>query len=326
MAAPPVPDPVERFRADLAALTGGSQERVGVAVSGGPDSLALLLLAAAALPGRIEAATVNHGLRTESAAEAEFVARICGSLGVPHAVLCADVDSRAASLQQAAREARYRALGGWLAERSLVWLATGHHLDDQAETVLMRLMRGAGSAGMAAIRARGPVPASAGSARLVRPLLGWRRDELRAIVLGAGIEPVEDPSNADERFDRARARRLLAETPWLDRPALARAAAALAEGDEALEWMADQLWQGRVERKGEGFSFSPAGLPREMVRRMLGRLLAALHPEARPRGEEIGRLIARLERGGVATLAGVRCTGGAVWTFLPAPPRRAQER
>src|SRR5690349_12463072 len=100
---------VARFRADLEALTGGAPERLGVGVSGGPDSLALLLLAAAAWPGRVEAATVDHGLRAESAAEAAFVAGLCAQLGVPHRTLHAGMEATS-NLQAAARARRYALL------------------------------------------------------------------------------------------------------------------------------------------------------------------------------------------------------------------------
>src|SRR5687767_7704882 len=103
MAAAPPPDLVSRFRSDLEAVAGPDPGPFAVAVSGGPDSLALLLLAHAALPGRVEAATVDHGLRAESAAEAEAVARYCGKLGVPHHILRALVAPAGEGLQAAAR-------------------------------------------------------------------------------------------------------------------------------------------------------------------------------------------------------------------------------
>src|SRR5262245_44808706 len=108
----PAAELVDRFRSDIAALTGAAPARLGIAVSGGPDSLALLLLAQAAFPGAVAAATVDHGLRTESATEARFVARICVRLGVPHAILAAD-EPIAGNVQAGARALRYRLLGQW---------------------------------------------------------------------------------------------------------------------------------------------------------------------------------------------------------------------
>ncbi|HEV2816334.1 MAG TPA: tRNA lysidine(34) synthetase TilS [Allosphingosinicella sp.] len=297
-----------RFRVDLEALTGAAPERLALAVSGGPDSLALLLLARAACPGRVEAATVDHGLRPESAAEAEFVAGLCGRLGVPHATLRAGMTD-GPNLQAAARARRYALLGGWAREIGADCLLTAHHLDDQAETLVMRLMRGSGLAGLAGIRAVNPP--------LVRPLLGWRRAELAAIVEAAGIRAVADPSNTDERFDRARARRRLADADWLDPASLARSAAALAEAEEALDWAAERLWRERAD----GATLDPAGLPAELRRRLVLRMIAALGGPA-PRGDRLGRLLATLEKGGTATLSGIKCAGGTRWRFAPAPPRR----
>jgi tRNA(Ile)-lysidine synthase len=303
---------VARFRADLEALTGGAPDRLGVAVSGGPDSLALLLLAGAAYPGRIHAATVDHGLRPEGAAEAAFVAGICGRLGISHATLRADMRDTS-NIQAAARERRYALLGEWLGTIGAEFLATAHHLDDQAETLLMRLLRGSGLSGLSGIRAANPP--------MVRPLLGWRRRELAAIVGEAGIDPVADPSNQDERFDRVAMRRRLEACDWLEPVPLARSAAALAQADEAMGWMVERLRPERVTATPEGASLDPGGLPAELRRRLLIGIFAAMGRPA-PRGEDLTRLLATLDGGGTATLAGIKCSGGSIWRFSPAPPRR----
>jgi tRNA(Ile)-lysidine synthase len=317
--APPL-NAIERFRRAADALR--DQGRLALAVSGGPDSLALLLLAAAAFPGEVEAATVDHGLRVASGEEASFVADLCRGLGVPHEILRAEVDRGRASLQRAAREARYGALGQWLAARSIRTLATAHHVDDQAETLVMRLIRGAGIGGLAGIRTKGILPMAGSEAIVVRPLLGWRRAELRAIVEAAGVKPIDDPSNADPRFDRARIRQQLARNDWIEPVALARSAAALAEADAALDWAAQRLEEERVDAQQDRLALRPDGIPPELKRRLLLRLLARLRPEAVPRGDEIGRLIDKLETGGTATLAGVKCTGGETWLFEREPGRR----
>ena len=132
---------LDRFRADLDPLIPPGTP-FGVAVSGGPDSLALLLLAAAARPGEISAATVDHALRQGSREEAETVADLCERLGVPHAILAIEWDTPPRSaIQEKAREVRYGALAGWMSEGGLPVVATAHHLDDQAETLVMRLNR-----------------------------------------------------------------------------------------------------------------------------------------------------------------------------------------
>lgn len=301
-----------RFRADLEKVAQALPERVGVAVSGGPDSLALLLLAADALPNRVLAATVDHGLRPESAAEAEFVASLCAGRGVPHAVLGADM-TPGPNLHAVARARRYALLDGWALENRLDCVLTAHHLDDQAETLVMRLLRGAGVGGLAGIRAR----KEDGRIAVLRPLLAWRRAELLDVVRIAGIEPVRDPSNLDERFDRARIRRHLADTDWLDPEPLARSAAALAEAEAALDWATERLFEERFD----GTAFDPTGIPAELRRRLVLGILRASGGPA-PRGEQVTRLLAQLERGGTGTLAGVKCAGGTLWRFAPAPPRR----
>ena len=299
---------VDRFRADLGALTGPAPGRLGLAVSGGPDSLALLLLAHAAFPDAIAAATVDHALRPESAAEARFVAAICVDLGVPHVILTAD-EAIAGNLQAGARALRYRLLGAWAAHEGLAWLVTAHHQDDQAETLLMRLNRGAGLAGLAGVRAHTEI----NGLQVIRPLLGWSRAELARIA--APLGPVADPSNSDPRYDRARLRESLAGAGWLDAAAFARSAQALAQAEAALDWAAERLIAERVA----DCTFDPAGVPAELRRRVILKLLDA--PEL-PRGPNLQRLLATLEAGGTATLAGVKWTGGARWTFAPAPPRR----
>lgn len=314
----PSPDLVDRFRADCAALT-GERDRLGIALSGGPDSVALLLLAQAAFPGRVEAATVDHGLRPESAAEAAFAARLCGELGVPHAILAAD-EAIAGNVQSAARALRYRLLAGWARAEGIAALLTAHHQDDQAETLLMRLQRGAGLSGVSGVRAATRIAGVA----VARPLLGWPRAKLAAIVAEAGIEPVQDPSNTDEQYDRARLRRLIAEAGWIDAVALARSAAALAEADQAIEWALERLIGDRLRDEPGGLAFDPAGIPAELRRRALLHILARLVPGDPPRGEAVQRLLAALDAGETATLAGVRCAGGALWRFAAEPPRRSR--
>jgi tRNA(Ile)-lysidine synthase len=313
---------VDRFAGDLAALCGAATGPLGVAVSGGPDSLALLLLAEAAAAGRVRAATVDHGLRAGSGSEAAFVAGLCAERAIPHATLPVAVSGDGRGLQAAARAARYAALGGWMRREGIVTLLTAHHADDQAETLLMRLSRGAGLGGLAGIRATLPFPQGGEGARLCRPLLGWRRDELGRIVRDCGLAAVDDPSNADDAYDRVRIRRRLAEAPWLDAAALARSAAALAEAEAALETVADRLQSERTTREGKALLLDPTGLPAELLRRLVLRALGAIVGSAPPRGEQVTALIADLRNGRIATLAGVKCSGGKTWRFEPAPPRR----
>lgn len=315
---PQAPELTARFATALDALwpeRGGS--RLALAVSGGPDSLALLLLAHGALPGRIAAATVDHGLRPESADEAAMVGAVCATLGVPHAVIAIEV--AAGNVSAAARTARYRALAGWMGDAGLGALATAHHLDDQAETLLLRLNRGSGVAGLAGVRARGIVPGC--SLPLLRPVLGWRRSELAHLAATAGLVAVDDPSNRDPRYDRARLRMNLAAADWLDRAAIAASAAHLADADAALEWAAAREWREAVTRAGLGLTYRPQA-PRAVALRVLARIVTELG-EAPARGAALARLFDTLvarQPASIGNLVARPLADG--WSFTKAPPRR----
>jgi tRNA(Ile)-lysidine synthase len=320
-----VPDPAlaGRFAAGLDALT-APDARLGIAVSGGPDSLALLLLSSAARPGRIEAATVDHRLRPESADEARMVASVCDHLDIPHSTLSIEWAAKPDSaVQERARAERYRLLGRWALARGLAAIVTAHHLDDQAETLMMRLNRGSGARGLAGMRGLAVVPGF--DLPLVRPLLGWRRSELEEVCKTAGVNPVDDSSNRDEQFERVRIRRGLAEAEWLDPEAIARSAAHLASADSALHWAAEREWQSQVTHSGKAIVYQPAA-PTEIRRRTVARCIAALASEGQGevlRGHELDRLVNSLSDGGTATLRGVLCSGGDKWRFAPAPPRNS---
>ena len=314
-------DAAQRFAADFQALLPNA-DRIGLAVSGGPDSLALLLLAYQTGPGSFEVASVDHGLRPESAAEAAMVGQICADLGIPHATLRPTL-AATGNLQANARAARYAALGEWASARGLTAIVTAHHADDQAETLLMRLARGAGVRGLAGMRSAATVPGHPGLP-LLRPLLGWRKAELEAVVAQAGLEPARDPSNRNPRFTRAQVRAGLAASPWLDPAALAASAAHLAEADSALDWAAAREWNERVSPDETALTYRPLA-PRAVQLRVLERLIATLGHEGSPRGAEIARLHAALSAGRVATLGGVRAAARPDgWRFRPAPPRRAR--
>lgn len=313
---------VDRFRGDLDALI-PSDEPVGVAVSGGPDSLALLLLAAAARPGRVEAATVDHGLRPEARDEALAVAKTCDCLNVPHAILTASWnDIPDSAIQERARRKRYRLLSYWAEERRLAALVTAHHADDQAETFLMRLSRGSGVRGLAAMRPRSITTGS--HVRLVRPLLGWRRVELEQICTAAGARPACDPSNLDEQFERVRVRRALAHADWLDPAAIARSAAHLADADAALDWAAQAEWKLNIDVRHGAIAYRPGHAPNEIIRRIVAKAVRRLATEGETefRGRELDQVLEALMSGGVATVRGVRCEGGREWRFTQAPRRR----
>jgi tRNA(Ile)-lysidine synthase len=275
----------------------------------------MLLLAAVAFPDRVEAATVDHRLRAESTDEAHFVAKLCAALGVPHAILTLD-PLPDGNVSNEARKARYAALSDWADTNKIDWIMTAHHADDQRETMLMRLNRGAGVAGLSGIRAR--------QGRAIRPLLHWRHDELVALVEDAGIVAIDDPTNRDDRFDRARLRKMLADVDWIDPAAVATSAAALADADAAIEWAVEGLIRAhvRIETNAVTFDRYSTNAPPEIIRRLVLRCLRALAPDADPRGAPLSRFIDGLEGGSAATLGQTFGRGGKIWHFSPAPPRR----
>ena len=307
------------MRPDLAALIAAAlgrpvaaDERIAVATSGGPDSLALLSMAAAAFPGRVTALTVDHRLRSEAAAEAASVAAQCAARGLPHATLVREGGDFTSNIQARARAARYALMGDWCAAHGYGLLLTAHHADDQAETLLMRLNRASGSDGLAAIR---PARRLQPGVMLVRPLLAVRKADLAALAAADAWQQVDDPSNRDPRHDRTAMRALLAATPALDVTAH-RAADA-----EALAWAADLAWAGRVQQADGRLLVDAGGLPAALVQRLLASAVETL--AGRPaRGSEIARLAARLGAGATGTLAGIVARPGTIWQLsVTRPPQ-----
>lgn len=315
---------VARFRADLESIAGRGPDcdaRLGVAVSGGPDSLALLLLAAAAYPGMVAAATVDHGLRPEAVEEAASVHDLCARLGVPHDILVSPEPIDSGNLQDRARGLRYGLLGGWATARAIPWVATAHQRDDIAEGFLMRARRGSGVGGLAAMRASRPLAGDGGALLLIRPLLGWSRAELAAIVTAAGISAAVDPSNADPRFDRSRMRALLAGNVDLPADKLALAAANLRHAEDALAWLADREWAERSALEPGSVQLDIAGLPYEVRRRLAQRAVRQFAPAWQ--GAGIDGLVATLDSGEPGTIAEVQARPiSGKWRFTLAPPRR----
>lgn len=289
--------------------------------------MAMLLLAHAAFPGLVEAATVDHQLRTESGTEARIVAAVCAARAIPHEIL--PVDVLKGNLQSEARQARYAALQLWLERRGLSALLTAHQQDDQAETVLMRLNRGSGVRGLAGVRARSTVPG--GDYPLLRPLLGWRRAELAAVVAACGITPMDDPSNHDPAFDRVRLRRALADALWLNVPGIATSAAWLAQADEALTWAVEREWGAQVRLDGTGgYCYAAVrggeAAPDLIRAGVLERAARALGASLDAR--EAARMAARLAQGEPCNFGGMAGTpsggsGDQRWTLNPENPRRS---
>lgn len=282
---------------------------IGVAVSGGSDSTALLLLLAglARQVGlRVVAATVDHGLRAASADEAGQVADLCARLGVEHAILTWTGWDQQGNLQDAARKARYDLLGQWARARGCdqVWL--GHTADDQAETFLMRLARGSGVDGLAAM----PEHSERDGLQWVRPLLGVSRAVLREYLHAQGQGWIDDPSNADPRFERIRFRNAagtLAEL-GLGQARLNATAANMERARQALERMTDRLAEAaaRVSRAGEVvldraiWSAADDEIRLRLLARSLNWVSGAVY---RPRLEALVHLEAQLRAGDAAGMS-----------------------
>lgn len=310
-----------RFAQECGRLGLTEGEPLGLAVSGGPDSLALLVIAQQIIPTAIRVATVDHGLRPEAAQEAAHVAGLCADFGIPHETLHVHVP-QGGNVMARARGERYAALGAWAAREKIRFVATAHHADDLAETLLMRLNRASGLRGLAAMRDRALMPGR-NDVMLIRPLLSLSRADLASVVERAGLEPVDDPTNADPAYDRARIRQGLAQADWLDPMRLAASAVHLRDMADVLEFAARHEFaaQTNLSEDGRQLAYNPAG-PRSVRFRVLEEIVARYATEGTPRGEEVARLLDTLESGEKATLAGVMCTPRAgVWHFTAAPPR-----
>ena len=210
-----------------------------LAVSGGSDSMALLHLAhrwrtSLGWGPVLHVATVDHGLRPDAAAEAELVAEEAAALGLAHATLAWTDAKPSSGIQDKAREARYRLLVAHARSVGAPLVLTAHHSDDQAETVLMRLGRGSGITGLAAMRRVTPLD---DGVALVRPLLGMPKRDLLAICGRRALAYATDPSNEDPVYHRVRLRRQAeaAASLGLDPPALLRLARRMARAEQALE-------------------------------------------------------------------------------------------
>lgn len=257
--------------------------RVGVAVSGGGDSVALLVAAAGAPDMVVEAVTVDHQLRPGSRAEADQVAALCVRLGVTHQRLDWRRDGTdGGNLQQAARRARYRLIASWARARGLDAVMLGHTEDDQAETVLMRLARGSGVDGLS-----GMAEASERDGTLwLRPFLDQRRAALRGFLREQGVDWAEDPSNDDARFLRVRARRTLEVLAPLgiDAPGLAATAGRMRRARIALDAQTDTALAAlaRDDRGTVVVSRAVMTLLPEIRDRLFARLAVALSGAAHP--------------------------------------------
>jgi tRNA(Ile)-lysidine synthase len=323
--------PVSDAEADLLFADLIDQPALVLAVSGGPDSTALMVLAARwrkrhRRAPKLVAVTVDHGLRPEARREAAAVKRLAARLGVAHRTLRWAGAKPTTGLQQKAREARYRLIAAAAGRARATCVLTAHTMDDQAETVLIRMSRASGLTGLAGMarvrplflpaprgRTRTPPrhPEPAASVFLVRPFLEIPKSRLVATLRAAEIPCADDPSNRDPRFTRARMRALM--------PALARegldaqrfallarrirraeaaievAVAAAASALSAAPWSA----RGPIAFEADRF----ADLPAEMALRLLGRAITRVGDEG---PVQLGKLESLVDALAAALAASVR--------------------
>jgi tRNA(Ile)-lysidine synthase len=316
---------------------------LGVAVSGGSDSMALLTLAAEyrdAAGASLRAVTIDHGLRTEAKDEARFVGGVCEAIGVTHDIVAWERAAAGPVSQDEARRARHTMLAEWAMRHGVERIALGHTRDDRLETFLMRARQGSGWHGLA-----GPMPNSVSPVwpegrlmPLIRPLLGFGRDELRTELMSRGANWVEDPSNDATRFERVRMRKLLARMSPSART-------------QALNVM-DGLMRLRAAVTGEALALlkhlqasgpsGEMGIPLGM-RAMTGAeawirfvetvVMAAGGGKRAPRRDGLDRLLSRIAASDPQLARGVTLAGARIWVrqdgflcFGRALPRRAVRR
>ena len=278
----PAPPLGSREFASLFGALGPFEARphLAVACSGGADSMALALLLhdwARSAGGSLTALTVDHRLRPESAAEAGRVAEWMRARGIAHEVLVRPDTPLTGNLQAEARRIRYALMSEWCRRRGVLHLALAHHLEDQAETLLLRLARGSGVDGLAAMAPVTENPA----VRLLRPLLAVPRARLAATLRDAGQDHVADPSNENAAFGRVRLRhseRVLSRE-GLTAERLAATAAGLGRARAALDAAAAKLLAGGVRLHAEGYATIDAAMfeaDGEIALRGLARVLATV--------------------------------------------------
>ena len=336
-----------------------SAQALVIAVSGGPDSTALLVLAARWRAARKQgpallAVTVDHGLRPESAREARAVKRLAGKLGIRHRTLRWTGSKPTTALQEEARHVRYQLLAAAARGAGAPCVLTAHTLDDQAETVLLRMARGSGLSGLGAMARQTLLPitglhTSGATGKktdkktdkktaivLVRPLLDLPKARLIATLAAMGISFVDDPSNRDPRFTRPRLRELMPALAieGLDARRLALLARRLRRADATIEAAVDAatavVTDVPLSKRGP-FSMDAeklSGLPAEVALRVLGRAIVQAGDEGPLQLGKLEALHAALRAAMVdkvrlrRTLAGALVThsGGRI-SIETAPPR-----
>ena len=305
------------LRAASTAFFFNKQVNVGVAVSGGSDSMAMLHLMARVAPQMgwsVHAVTVNHGLRPEAVTEAAFVASACVALGVPHATLQWQRIETTGNLQDQAARARYGLMAGWAQRHGITHVAVGHTADDQAENFVMRLARKSGIDGLSGMRREW----DQAGVTFARPFLFHARAKLQAYLSNAGIGWMDDPSNENDRFARVRARKAMVHLQRLgiSTTVLSDVSAHLSDARQALEsYSQDIAHRIVICRKGDvtidwlGLQTSPSEVQRRVMIAALRWVSGSEYP---PRFAALQNLEMAIFRRKDKTLSGCRIVSSDV--------------
>lgn len=313
----------EEFSQLMAECVPAGVQKLAVAVSGGADSMALCLLAAdwAQAKGvELTALTVDHGLRPESSDEAQQVSAWLDKRSISHHILTwQGGQQRSTAVQERARNARYDLMRVWCLQNAVGHLLLAHHMEDQAETVLMRLKKGTGLMGMAGMAKSRDLD----GVQVLRPLLDVQKGRLRSTLLARGQDWIDDPSNQNPAFERVRTRQLLdqLQDEGVSAQRLAGAARACAQVRQILEVAADERLQA-VAKSEKGVQVAarvlqeaPSALLDVMLTKLLKRVGGGGYPPAQDKRQRLADWVRTPQScGGAArTLAGCevrRVSGG----------------
>lgn len=259
------------------------------------------------------AITMDHQLRAESRDEAQHVAHLAQKIGLPHDIITPETPITG-NVQSQARQWRYAALEQARQQYNCQYIATAHHADDQLETVMMRLARGAGLNGLCAIR---PV-----NGVIIRPLLFAKKAELIAYCDAHALPYIHDPSNIEMRFDRVAMRNALQGFDQIEPDRLAMSMKALQDSSDALDWTVAQLAKSHIVLGRDGYILDEWHFPHEILRRLIIHILELIAPEKSHNNAKLNGFISTLHRGEQAMIGDILAIPGEKWLFKKAPPRR----
>lgn len=309
----------------------GETETIAVGVSGGADSLGLVIALAKIHP--VVAVSVDHGLREQAKEEILFVCETMKKNNIVHHCLTWHSPFSKSNIQAKARKARYALLNDWCVENGVSYLALGHHYDDQAETFLLRLARGSGVYGLAGMKMLAPMPIVGSDIKLFRPLLSLHKKDMESYLTSLDQKWVEDPSNGNENFERVKVRHLLETPPFMgfDAHKMVTTAARLARAADALDYYATKILTKNVRITPEGFALlETKGLfeaPEEVALRVLARIFRHVGgADYSPRLEKLENCYKQMQSADFSgtTLAGCQVLAQETGLIIGREPRAAE--